>query len=60
MNLFRSGNTVTLELGDMTDPTTRSIRVFLRCFFIIFHFIMLNFSNLFDDAVINSRLFSVD
>jgi len=60
MNLFQSGNTVTLELGDMTDPTTRSIHVFLRCFFIIFHFIMLNCSNLFDDTVINSRLFSVN
>jgi len=51
---------VTLELGNMTDPKTRCIYVSLPCFIIIFHYIMLNFSNLFDDTVINSRLFSVD
>ena len=51
---------MTLELGNKTDPKTRCIHVFLLCFFIIFHYIMLNFSNLFDDTVMNSRLFSVD
>ena len=53
MNLFWSGNMVTLEMGNMTDPRTRCIHVSLLCFFIIFHYIMLNFSNLFDDTVMN-------
>jgi hypothetical protein len=37
MNLFWSGNMVTLELGNMGDPKTRCVHVYLFCSFIIFH-----------------------
>jgi hypothetical protein len=51
---------VTLELGYLTDPKARCLHVSLLCFFIIFYYILLNFSNLFYDTVINSRLFNAE
>jgi hypothetical protein len=42
INLFWSGNTVTLELGYLFDPKARCVHVSLLCFLIIFHYVMLN------------------